>query len=110
MVGGDTPAEFSDSLAEVLGTSNARFIIDKFREKYAAAQDRAGAPHQAAMSRVETGMGAHEVPPSPVATEVPQCRHGDRIERRGTSKKGPYHGWVCPEGQSSPDRCEPIWS
>ena len=48
------------------------------------------------------------------AEEVPQCRHGNRVKKTGTSKAGkPYLGWVCAQSGSraavQTPQCEPLW-
>jgi hypothetical protein len=41
---------------------------------------------------------------------VPKCKHGDRINREGTGKKGAYKGWMCPlPYKRKAEHCPPIW-
>lgn len=47
---------------------------------------------------------------APQGQPAPQCRHGARVLKEGTSKAGkPYSGWMC-GGRDRNDQCEPIWN
>lgn len=37
------------------------------------------------------------------------CKHGDRVYRTGTSAKGDWTAWFCPQPKGSDDICKPIW-
>lgn len=45
------------------------------------------------------------------AEPIPQCKHGDRVLKEGTSKAGkPYRGWACPlPFREKINACQPIW-
>lgn len=49
------------------------------------------------------------VTPSFTSTTSPQCQHGPRTARSGTSAKGPWKAWMCPTPKGTPDQCEAIW-
>ena len=55
------------------------------------------------------------VQPAPAApaafTEatVPQCQHGTKVAKGGTSAKGPWKAWMCPAHKDDPTRCKPEW-
>jgi len=49
------------------------------------------------------------VTPSFTSTSSPQCQHGPRTARSGTSAKGPWKAWMCPTPKGTPDQCEAIW-
>jgi len=41
---------------------------------------------------------------------VPKCKHGERVLREGTGKKGAYRGWMCPlPYKRKAEQCEGIW-
>jgi hypothetical protein len=41
---------------------------------------------------------------------VPKCKHGERVLREGTGKKGAYRGWMCPlPYKRKVEQCEGIW-
>lgn len=43
------------------------------------------------------------------ASSGPECRHGDRVFKSGTSKAGkPYKMWSCPSSDRN-DQCDPVW-
>ena len=44
------------------------------------------------------------------AEPVPQCKHGTRVVREGTSAKGAYKGWSCPlPYKRKAEQCKTIW-
>jgi hypothetical protein len=40
---------------------------------------------------------------------APTCVHGPMIRRTGTSGKGPWGAYFCPQPKNATDKCEPIW-
>jgi hypothetical protein len=62
-------------------------------------------PVQAPISDVVTNLKA-----TLGAEEIPQCVHGNRQQKTGTSKQGkPYLGWVCTGNGTMGVKCEAIW-
>lgn len=49
------------------------------------------------------------VAPAPAAPApgAHMCRHGAMTHRTGTSAKGPWTGYFCPQPKGAPDQCEP---
>jgi hypothetical protein len=44
------------------------------------------------------------------AQPIPTCKHGARILREGTGKKGAYRGWSCPlPYRQKAEQCKTIW-
>jgi hypothetical protein len=41
--------------------------------------------------------------------EVRMCVHGKRTERSGTSAKGSWTGFFCPQPKGAPDQCPVEW-
>ena len=41
--------------------------------------------------------------------ELRVCSHGKRTHRTGTSAKGAWSGWFCPQPKNATDKCDPIW-
>lgn len=37
------------------------------------------------------------------------CNHGKRTYKSGTSAKGKWEGWFCPQPKNASDKCDPVW-
>jgi hypothetical protein len=37
------------------------------------------------------------------------CNHGKREHKSGTSSKGKWEGWFCPQPKNASDKCDPVW-
>lgn len=42
-------------------------------------------------------------------TALKTCAHGVRERKSGTSKKGTWVGYFCPQPKGAQDKCDPIW-
>ena len=40
---------------------------------------------------------------------VPQCQHGPKTAKTGSSGKGPWKAWMCPAKKGDPTQCSPDW-
>ena len=40
---------------------------------------------------------------------VPQCQHGAKTPKTGSSGKGPWKAWMCPAPKNDPSQCKPEW-
>ena len=40
---------------------------------------------------------------------VPQCQHGAKTAKSGSSGKGPWKAWMCPAKKGDPTQCSPDW-
>lgn len=68
------------------------------------------APVQAEATATPTPPPA--APAAPSAFEnatIPQCQHGPRTAKSGSSAKGPWKAWMCPAPKGDPSQCKPDW-
>lgn len=126
VVRGDSYAEFSKNLEEISNDQEFLNDINRFRQAFGKEPVTS---HEQAAAVLQQAFPAATMQP-PVSTPVPQqqvqqappqqqwqqpqqqqpqqgppvCQHGPRVQKSGTSKKGPWSGWMCPAKQ-----CDPIW-
>ena len=59
-----------------------------------------------------TAQPSSAAPAAPAAftdATVPQCQHGVKTAKSGTSQKGPWKAWMCPAPKGDPTQCKPEW-
>lgn len=61
---------------------------------------------------VQATATAAPTPSAPAAftnASVPQCQHGPKTAKTGSSGKGPWKAWMCPAKKGDPTQCSPDW-
>jgi len=66
------------------------------------------APVQA-QATVQPAPAAPSAPAAFTDATVPQCQHGVKTAKSGTSQKGPWKAWMCPAPKGDPTQCKPEW-
>lgn len=56
-----------------------------------------------------TAAPATEAPSAFTNASVPQCQHGAKTAKTGSSAKGPWRAWMCPAPKGDPSQCAPDW-
>lgn len=103
----DTHAEFVEQLEQAHDSLQQCYdLMVAARAVGNVAQTPAPAPVQAEAT------AAPVTPAAPSAFEnatVPQCQHGPRTAKSGSSAKGPWKAWMCPAPKGDPSQCKPDW-
>jgi len=93
-------AKAHDSLQECYDLIVAARAVDNVAQTPAPVQAQA------------TAQPAPAAPAAPAAftdATVPQCQHGVKTAKSGTSQKGPWKAWMCPAPKGDPTQCKPEW-
>lgn len=56
-----------------------------------------------------TATPATEAPSAFTNASVPQCQHGPKTAKTGSSAKGPWKAWMCSAPKGDPSQCKPDW-
>lgn len=111
---GDSFDEFHTNVATA-GLNISTFINDVAvlqAAGHAAPLVNTDVPAQPAAPEWATGKPAWQTsapPPAAAAASVPQCQHGPRNAKKGSSAKGEWRAWMCPTPKGTPGQCEPQW-
>lgn len=92
--GGETVDEVMKHARDFLGEAMADELVGKLIEAV-------GDPFDVATANLAKGGITATSDP-----DAPLCKHGPRIKRTGTSAKGPWTAWFCPQPKGSPDQCK----
>lgn len=77
----------------------------------ARAVGNVAAPVQAAATATPAAPSAapSDAPSAFANAAIPQCQHGPRTAKSGSSAKGPWRAWMCPAPKGDPSQCQPDW-
>ena len=111
-----------DSLRTIQADTHAEFVEqlelahDSLQQCYdlmvaaRAVGNVAQTPAPAAPVQAEaTATPAPAAPDAFANATVPQCQHGVKVAKSGTSQKGPWKAWMCPAPKGDPSQCKPDW-
>ena len=110
--------KIGDSLRTVQADTHEEFVeqLELAHESLQACYDlivAARAVGAVTSTTVEaTATAAPAVPAAPSAftnASVPQCQHGPKTAKTGSSAKGPWKAWMCPAPKNDPSQCKPEW-
>lgn len=102
----DTHEEFVEQLA--LAHESLQQCYDLLVAARAVGNVAAPAPVQAAATAAP--VAAENAAPAAFANAtVPQCQHGAKTAKSGSSAKGPWRAWMCPAPKGDPSQCKPDW-
>ena len=99
----DTHEEFVEQLE--LAHESLQACYDLIVAARAVGNVAAPAPVQA----TATAAPATEAPSAFTNASVPQCQHGAKTAKTGSSAKGPWRAWMCPAPKGDPSQCAPDW-
>ena len=99
----DTHEEFVEQLE--LAHESLQACYDLIVAARAVGHVAEPAPVQAAA----TATPASEAPSAFTNASVPQCQHGAKTAKTGSSAKGPWRAWMCPAPKGDPSQCAPDW-
>lgn len=113
VVYGDSPQQVSerlDGVAQAGLLAKAAESAVELQGIYAAAKGLGAKPQAVEGTQQQTTWTAPQsAAPSQSGPPVPQCQHGPRVWKTGTSKAGKaYAGWMCPAPRNS--ACPPEWA
>lgn len=112
---GRDPNEFEAALSRVnnmaqviVETGNALRAVGVVADAFQSPEPR---PDFAPPAQQQYQQPAQQAAPQQAgAAPSPQCKHGARALKEGTSKAGKaYSGWMC-QSRDRQDQCEPIWN
>lgn len=99
----DTHEEFVEQLE--LAHESLQACYDLIVAARAVGHVAEPAPAQA----TATAAPATEAPSAFTNASVPQCQHGAKTAKTGSSAKGPWRAWMCPAPKGDPSQCAPDW-
>ena len=105
---GDTEDEFLASYEAMLRIK-ARIEGDTPTVAEAAATVKQVIPGSTEITPEPAAAPAPAAPDAFANATVPQCPHGVKVARSGTSAKGPWKAWMCPTPKDTPGQCKPQW-
>jgi len=106
----DTHEEFQVELAKAYDSLQECYdLLVAARAVGNVAQTPDPAPVQAEATAQPAAPAAPAAPSAFTEATVPQCPHGTRVAKGGTSAKGPWKAWMCPAHKDDPTRCKPGW-
>ena len=111
--------KIGDSLRTVQADTHEEFVeqLELAHESLQACYDlmvAARAVGAVAGSTVEATATAvpASAPAAPSAftnASIPQCQHGPKTAKTGSTAKGPWKAWMCPAKKGDPTQCSPEW-
>jgi len=116
--------KIGDSLRTIQADTHEEFQVemakahDSLQECYdlIVAARAVGNVAQTPAAPVQAQAAAQPVPPAPsgapesfTTASVPQCQHGMKTAKSGTSAKGPWKAWMCSAPKGDPTQCKPDW-
>lgn len=113
--------KIGDSLRTVQADTHAEFMeeLEKAHESLQQCYDLMVAARAVGnVAQTTTGVSQATATAQPVANaaptaftnaSVPQCQHGQKTAKSGSSAKGPWKAWMCPAPKNDPSQCKPDW-